>query len=388
MPDIPAVPPAVPADDLQLLRTSVRDLFRGKFSRAYVRACDDAKQPPTEAFRELARLGYLGINVDEAFGGSSGNAVLVATLLEELGYEFLDLAFWVFRNLAHGSRAIGTYGSREQRERYLPKLAAGEISVCFALTEPDSGSDAASIQTMAERTGDGYRVNGHKVFCSGFRVSDYVLTVTRTSTGRRKHHGITLLLVPTSSPGLSATALRTLGHWPLGTALLHFDDVEVPEQARIGPEDEGWPVLMSVLEFERLCLSAARAGAAAAALDDALRYARERHQFGAPIGSFQAVSHKLADMATMVEISKMLVHRYATRLDVGANSVRDAAILKLYVCEAYKQVADMGLQILGGYGYTMEYDMQRHFRESRLGTIGAGTSEIQRNIIAKTMGLG
>ena len=384
MPDL-----AAPADDdLELLRRSVRGLLRGRFGRDYVRKCDEEQRPPVEAFGELAGLGYLGLNVPEAYGGSGGGPVAVAALLEELGYGFLDLAFWIFRNLAHGARAIGTYGTPEQGARYLPDLAQGKISVCFALTEPEAGSDAAAVRTLARRADGGYVVNGQKVFCSGFRVSDHVLTVTRTSTGPSRHHGLTLLLIPAGSDGLSVSPLRTLGHWPLGTSLLHFDDVLVPEANRLGAEGQGWHLLMGVLEFERLCLSAARTGAAQAAVDDALSYAKERQQFGVPIGSFQAVSHKLADMQAMVEISRILVYRYAARLAASEATTRDAAVLKLYVCEAYKQVADFGMQVLGGYGYSMEYDMQRHFRESRLGTIGAGTSEIQRNIIAKTMGLG
>lgn len=384
MPDLSAAAP----EDLDLLRHSVRDLFTSKFGRSYVRACDEERRPPAEAFGELARLGYLGLGVDDAYGGSPAGAVAIAALLEELGYAFLDLAFWVFRNLAHGARAIGAYGTPQQRERYLPGLAQGSISVCFALTEPEAGSDAAAVRTTATRTTGGYLVNGEKVFCSGFRVSDYVLTVARTGNGLARHHGITLLLIPASAPGLSAAQIQTLGHWPLGTSLLHFHEVFVPEDDRLGPEGEGWLMLMRMLEFERLCLSAARAGAARAALDDAVRYSKTRHQFGAPIASFQAISHKLADMQMMVEISRVLVDRFARLLEARETTVRDTAILKLYVSEAYKQVADMGLQVLGGHGYTMEYDLQRHFRESRLGTIGAGTSEIQRNIIAKTMDLG
>lgn len=374
-------------DEQEMLRRTVRDLFAKRYPREYVRECDRDHRAPVEAFKELGQLGFLGINVAEEYGGGGAGTATVAALLEELGRGFLDLAFWAFRNLGHGAHALGTHGTPEQRQRFLPALARGELSVCFALTEPDSGSDAAAIRTSATPTADGYRVSGGKIFCSGFKVSDYVLTVTRTSTGKRKHHGITLLLVPTDSPGLTSRPLETLGHWPLGTTVLHFDDVEVPEANRIGPQDDGWPVLMDVLEFERLCLSAARMGAAQTALDDALAYAKERHQFGQPIGAYQAVSHKLAEMQLMVEISRMLVYRYAESLDQGTNTVRDAAILKLYVSEAYKAVADMGVQILGGYGYTMEYDLQRHLRDSRLGTIGAGTSEIQRNIIAKTMGL-
>lgn len=374
-------------DEQNMLAQSVRDLFDKKFGKDYVRDCDRERRPPLEAFAELSQLGYLGINIAEEYGGGGGGAIDLAVLLEELGKGFLDLSFWAFRNLGHGARGIGAHGTTEQKQRFLPALARGEISVCFALTEPDSGSDAAAISTAAVPVGERYRVTGEKIFCSGFKVSDYVLTATRTNHAQRKHEGITLLLIPTDAPGLTWRPLETLGHWPLGTAMLHFDDVEVSADNRLGPQDMGWPILMDVLEYERLCLSAARTGAAQAALQDALEYAKQRQQFGQPIGKFQTISHKLADMQVLVDISRMLVYRFAARLDEGTNTVRDAATLKLFASEAYKSVADMGLQVLGGYGYTMEYDLQRHFRESRLGTIGAGTSEIQRNIIAKTMGL-
>lgn len=374
-------------EEQETFRRSVRDVMSRKYDRDYVRACDRDRRPPTEAFRELGDLGYLGVNIAEEYGGGGGGAIDVAILLEELGASFLDLSFWVFRVVGHGGHTIGIHGTPEQKRRLLPKIAAGDISVCFALTEPESGSDAAALKTAAKQVGDGFRVTGQKVFCSGFRVSDYVLTATRTNSEGRKHEGITTLLIPTDSAGLTATPLETLGHWPLGTSLLHFDDVEVSADNRVGPLGGGWTLLKDVLQYERLCLCAARTGAAQSAVDDTLRYVRQRHQFGRPIGEFQAISHKLADMQVMVDISRMLVYRYAHRLDRGVATVRDAATLKLYVSEAYKGVADMGLQAFGGYGYTMEYDLQRHFRESRLGTIGAGTSEVQRNIIAKTMGL-
>lgn len=371
----------------EAFRQSIRDLFETKYGRDYVRACDREHRPPTEAFQDLAKLGALGVNVAEEYGGGGGGAVDMAILLEELGHGFLDLAFWVFRVMSHGGHTIGAYGTEQQKKRFLPSIANGEISVCFALTEPDSGSDAAALRTAAEQTEDGFVVTGEKTFCSGFKVSDYVLTAVRTSSAGRKQEGITTLLIPTDSPGLTSRPIETLGHWPLGTTLLHFDQVAVPDEYRIGPTGGGWPLLGDVLRWERLCLSAARTGAAQSALDDTIGYVKQREQFGRPISTFQGISHKVADMAVLVELSRLLSYRYAYRLDHGTASVRDAAILKLYACEAYKTVADLGLQAFGGYGYTMEYDLQRHFRESRLGTIGAGTSEVQRNIIAKTLGL-
>ncbi len=371
----------------ELFRATVRRFCENEIDREYVRECDRAHRPPTDLYRKLGSQGWLGINIPEEHGGSGGGAVEVAILLEELGRAFLDLSFWVFRAVTWGGLMIGTYGTDQHKREILPKVATGEMSVCFSLTEPDAGSDAASITLTAEEDGDDYVLNGQKVFTSGFKVSDIDVVATRTSSAGKKHHGITNFLVDCRSPGLVWQPIETLGHWPLGTAMLFFDDVRVPRTNMLGTLHEGWRDLGVGLRYERLCLSAARTGAAKAALADALAYAQQREQFGRPIAEFQAVAHRLAEMQMMTEISEMLVYRYASRLDRGTATVRDAAILKLYACEAYKSVADMGLQVLGGYGYTMEYDLQRHYRESRLGVIGAGTSDIQRNIIARTMGI-
>ncbi|MPZ52063.1 MAG: acyl-CoA dehydrogenase [Acidimicrobiia bacterium] len=370
-----------------LFRDTVRDFCEREISREFVRRCDETKQPPRDVYEKLGAQGWLGMNIPEEYDGAGAGAVEVAILLEELGYFFLDLSFWVFRALTWGGLAVGRDATEETKRQLLPKIATGELAVCFSLTEPDAGSDAASISLSAVEDGDDYVLNGQKVFTSGFKASDLVVVATRTSAEGKKHHGITNFVVDTDSDGLTWNAIDTLGHWPLGTAMLFFEDVRVPKDRMLGQLHEGWADLAVYLRYERLCLSAARTGAAKAALADAISYAKEREQFGRPISKFQAVSHRLAEMQMMVEISEMLVYRYATRLDQGIATTRDAAILKLYACEAYKEVADMGLQVLGGYGYTMEYDLQRHFRESRLGTIGAGTSDIQRNIIAKTMGI-
>lgn len=371
----------------EMFRESVRDFCRREITRDYVRGCDTERRPPREAYDKLGELGWLGINIPVEYGGSGGGAIEVAILLEELGKSFLDLAFWVFRAVTWGGLAIGRDGQEDFKREVLPKVADGSTTVCFGLTEPDAGSDAAAISLSAVQDGDDFILNGQKVFTSGFKASDLDVVATRTATGERKHHGITLFVVDTDAPGVSFTAMETLGHWPLGTAHVFFDDVRVPSTRMLGELHNGWNDNAVYLRYERLCLSAARTGAAKAALADALEYATGREQFGRPITKFQAISHRLAEMQMQVEIAEMLTYRYAALLDQGKATVRDAAILKLYASEAYKHIADEGLQILGGYGYTMEYDLQRHFRESRLGVIGAGTSDIQRNIIAKTMGI-
>jgi len=371
----------------ELFRSTVREFCEKEISREYVRECDRERKAPRDLYDKIAQQGWLGINIPEEHGGAGAGAVEVAILLEELGRAFLDLSFWVFRTVTWGGLALSISGTPEQKTELLPRIASGDLTVCFSLTEPDAGSDAAAITLSAVEDGDEFVLNGQKVFTSGFKVSDLDVVATRTSSEGKKHHGITNFIVDTDSPGLEWSPIETLGHWPLGTAMLYFTDVRVPKSRMLGTLHEGWGDLGVFLRYERLCLSAARTGAAAAALADSVAYSQERKQFDQPISKFQAVAHRLADMQTMVEISQMLVYRYASRLDRGVATTRDAAILKLYACESYKQVADMGLQVLGGYGYTMEYDLQRHFRESRLGVIGAGTSDIQRNIIARTMGL-
>jgi alkylation response protein AidB-like acyl-CoA dehydrogenase len=335
----------------------------------------------------LARHGWFGLALPTEYGGNGGSAVDLAILLEEAGYHFEELAMWLFRTLTYGGYAVALHGTPEQKATLLPKVLRGAASFCFGLTEPDCGSDAAALTTRASAVDGGYVINGQKVFTSGMDISDYCLLVTRTSRGSRKHEGITNFLVDTRSPGIEVRKIRTLGQRAIGTTQVFYNDVRVPDSAVLGTVDHGWEAVDSYLWYERLCLSAARTGAALAAFDYALNYAKTRKQFGQPIGSFQAISHKLADMRVMLDISRLLVYRFAWLMSQGKATRHDAAVLKLHSGETYKAVSDLGLQIMGGYGYCMEFPMQRFFRDSRLATIGAGTSEIQRNIIARSLGL-
>jgi alkylation response protein AidB-like acyl-CoA dehydrogenase len=320
-------------------------------------------------------------------GGSGGSTVDLAILLEETGRQFEELAVWVFRTLTYGGYAVSRDGTPEQKRTLLPRVARGELSLCFGLTEPQSGSDAAALTTRATRDGDSYVINGQKVFTSGMDISDYCLLVARTATGEKKQHGITNFLVDTRLPGIEVRKIETLGLRSIGTTQVFYTEVRVPASAVLGTVDHGWEAVDSYLWYERLCLSAARVGAATAAFDYALGYAKTRKQFGRAIGEFQAISHKLADMKVMLDLSRLLVYRFAWLLAQGKATRHDAAVVKLYTGESYKSIADLGMQILGGYGYCMEYPMQRYFRDSRLAVIGAGTSEIQRNIIARGLGL-
>ena len=374
--------------DQEELRAHARDLLAKVCPPEYAESCDREGRPPREAFETLAEQGWIGLIVPEKYGGTGGSAIDVAIVLEEIGRSFEELAMWIFRTMTYGGYAVATHGSEELKRKLLPDIAKGKLSFCFGLTEPASGSDAAALTTRAEASGNGtYVINGQKVFTSGMDISDYCLLVARTSKRERKQEGITMFLVDTSLPGIEVRKIDTLGHRAIGTTQVFYNDVEVPAEMVVGEVDNGWKTADDCLWYERLCLSAARTGAATSAFELALEYAKTREQFGRPIGKFQAISHKLADMKVMLEISRLLFYRFAWAVDAGQATRHDAAILKLYTSESYKAVTDMALQVFGGYGYCMEYPLQRFFRDARLSVIGAGSSEIQRNIIARSLGL-
>ncbi|MDP2242284.1 MAG: acyl-CoA dehydrogenase family protein [Burkholderiales bacterium] len=373
--------------DQESLRSHIQELLDEVCPAEYAERCDNEAQPPREAYAALARQGWFGLILPQEYGGAGGSPIELAILLEETGRHFEELAMWLFRTLTYGGYAVLQHGTREQKEALLPRVARGEISFCFGLTEPHAGSDAAALSTKATAVDGGYVINGQKVFTSGMDISEYCLLVTRTSSGAKKQQGITNFLVDTRLPGIEIKKIQTLGQRAIGTTQVFYTDVKVPASAVLGQVDKGWEAVDAYLWYERLCLSAARTGAATAAFEYALAYAKSRKQFGRAIGEFQAVSHKLADMKMMLDISRTLVYRFAWLMSQGKATRHDAAVVKLYTGETYKAVSDMGLQILGGYGYCMEYPMQRFFRDSRLATIGAGTSEIQRNIIARGLGL-
>ena len=371
----------------EALRAHIGALLDSVCPPDYAERCDTEAQPPRAAYRALAEHGWFGLIIPQEYGGSGGSAIELAILLEEAGRRFEELAMWLFRTLTYGGYAVTLHGTKAQKDAILPRVLRGELSFCFGLTEPHSGSDAAALATRAERTADGYTINGQKVFTSGMDISDYCLLVTRTAAAPKRQQGITNFLVDTRLPGIEVRKIQTLGQRAIGTTQVFYADVRVPASAVLGEVDKGWEAVDAYLWYERLCLSAARTGAASAAFEYALEYAKNRNQFGRPIGKFQAISHKLADMKVMLDVARMLVYRFAWLLEEGKATRHDAAVLKLHTGETYKAVADMGLQILGGYGYCMEYPMQRFFRDSRLAVIGGGTSEIQRNIIARGLGL-
>jgi acyl-CoA dehydrogenase len=400
--------------DQEAMRDHVRTLLDDVCTMKYAEQCDNNRTPPREAFDALAKAGWLGLIAPEEYGGAAGTPTDLAILLEETGNHFEELGLWLFRNFTYGCYAVLKHGTEEQKARIVPGTVKGELSFAFALTEPDSGSDAAALRTRAVadgeqhvvgdvhprrvqlaaalRTravadGDDFIINGRKLYTSGMDISDYVLLAVRTNTEVKKQAGISTFMVDTKTPGIEVRKIDTLGQHAIGTTEVTYTDVRVPRTALFGEIDRGWAVCEDTLRYERLCLSAARIGAARRAFDYALDYAKTRMQFGKPIGSFQVTQHKFADMKVMLDTSQTMIRRYAWLMENDKAERADTAVIKYYIAECYKTISDVCLQILGGAGYCMEYPMQRFFRDSRLATIGGGTSEIQKNIIAATLGL-
>jgi len=377
--------------DQQAMLGHVRTLLDDVCSLQYASHCDEQMKPPREAFQALARNGWLGLIAPESYGGAAGSASDLALLLEEVGHHFEELGLWLFRSFTFGCYAVLKHGTEEQKQRIVPGVVQGELSFAFGLTEPDSGSDAAALRTRAvvdvESGGDFFIINGRKQWTSGMDIADYCLLAVRTSDQGKKQLGISTFLVDTKLPGIEVRKIATLGQRAIGTTEVTYNNVRVPRTALLGELDKGWAICEDTLRYERLCLSAARIGAARQAFEYALDYAKTRQQFGKTIGSFQVIQHKFADMKVLLDTSQAMVRRYAWLMDNGQTERADAAVLKYHVAESYKTISDVCLQILGGYGYCMEYPMQRFFRDSRLATIGGGTSEIQKHIIASTLGL-
>jgi alkylation response protein AidB-like acyl-CoA dehydrogenase len=279
-------------------------------------------------------------------------------------------------------------GTDAQRAYWLPKLLSGEKKFCIGISEPDAGSDVGAIRTTAVRDGDHYIVNGQKLWTTGAGLKNSVICAyVKTDTKVHYRKGLTHILIDNDMPGVEMRKLGMLGRRCAGTYEIFFKDVRVPADRVIGGEGGGWDCMMGGLQFERAVSSAGNCGGSQAILDLARKYAGERVQFGQPIGSFQAIGHMLADMETEIEAGKMLTHRANWLAAQRKDALKEITHAKLFTSEMYARHANMGVQIMGGYGLNEEFDMQRYFRDSRSTTIAAGTSQTQRNLLANLMGL-
>ena len=341
-------------------------------------------QHNAELYRKIAELGWLGVTIPEEYGGSGGTMLDACLFMEETSRGLAPIGGYATTLIVAG--ATKRFGSEDQKQRILGGISKGSVEA-IAMTEPESGSDVGSLSTEAVRSNGGFVINGQKVFISNAHISDHVLVVCRTTKGANKHEGLSMIFVPAGTPGMEMKPIDTMGGRETNT--LYFNDCEIPEDQVLGQVDQGWTQLMAGLNTERLILAATMLGIGQRAFDDALAYAKERKQFGRPIGSFQALQHRFADLATDLEAARLMTWWVASLNDEDPDRMlpKEASMVKLFVSETAQRVALEGMQMMGGYGYSSEYDMERLVRATLVSTIYGGTSEIQRGIIAKTLGL-
>jgi alkylation response protein AidB-like acyl-CoA dehydrogenase len=337
-----------------------------------------------ELYEQMAKLGWLGLTIPEEYGGSGGTMLDACLFMEETSRGMAPIGGYATTLIVAG--ATKRFGTDEQKQRILGGISKGSVEA-IAMTEPESGSDVGSLSTEAVRSNGGYVINGQKVFISNAHISDHVLVVCRTTKGENKHEGLSMIFVPKDTPGMEMQPIDTMGGRETNT--VYFNDCEVPAEQLLGQQDQGWVQLMAGLNTERLILAATMLGIGQRAFDDALAYAKERKQFGRPIGSFQALQHRFADLATDLEAARLMTWWVASLNDEDPDRMlpKEASMVKLFVTETAQRVALEGMQMMGGYGYSSEYDMERLVRATLVSTIYGGTSEIQRGIIAKTLGL-
>ncbi len=338
-----------------------------------------------EISKKMADLGWLGIAIPEEYGGAGGGALDMVLLLEEIGRGQIPVSAFGLSMITAG--AYQRYGSEEQKQEILGGIVNGAVE-SIAMSEPEAGSDVGNLQCFAKRENGGYVINGQKTWISAAQEADHILLVARTSREGSKHEGVTMFNVPAGTDGVEINGIETMAG-PDEVNDVFFTDCELPESAVVGEEGKAWMQLMTGLNHERLVAGASFLGIAQRAFDDTLAYVKERKQFDRPIGSFQTIRHRLADLATEIECCRLLVYDVARRTDANPEVTlpREASMVKMKVTETAKKMALEGQQMMGGAGYATEYDMERYVRATVVSTIFAGTSEIQREIISKTYGL-
>lgn len=368
-----------------LWRETIHRFVDEEITREYIRQCDMDRTYPYEGYAKIASAGWLRLLIPELIGGDGGDIFDYALMCEGVGKYGFDFATAIMVSTFTAMNIVH-HGSPEQKQALIAPFMRGDIRFSISISEPQAGSDAANTHTRAKLE-DGYWVlRGQKLWCSGAAADNVVIAMlVRTGEGRHKHEGLSVLLIPNTTPGVTVRRLPTLARRATGTTEIFLDEARVPASAVLGAPGEGWKIITEHLELERIAVSAAYVGNAQTAVDDALRYARERIQFDRAIYEFQVIRHMLADMQTQVDAARLLVYRAAS---LGAASLpcsREVAMAKLFASETLQNVSRMGMQILGGHGMLPEADMERYFREGMQSTIGGGTSQIQRTIIAKTM---
>src|SRR5712691_2380446 len=349
----------------ELLRQEIQKLVARECPREYVREMDEKEEFPRRVWNALAEAGYLGIPIDSQYGGSGGDILDMVVVVEEMAKKSASVALTFMMSSCFGAKALAFAGNDKQKQELLPRLARGQVMFAISVTEPDGGTDVLNVmKTAAHANGDHFVINGAKVWTTCAHLADYMVVYARTDpTAVKKTQGITTFLVDPKTPGIEIRKINKLGIRATSSFEVFYNDVRVPRENILGRQDYGFYDLLPMLNNERILVAAICLGLAQAAFADALEYAQQRHAFGKPVGQFQAIQHELARTATDIELAKL----------IAANAA----------CQA----ADRGMQVLGGYCYSMEFDMQRYWRDSQLYRIAPITDEMVLNFIGERLGL-
>jgi alkylation response protein AidB-like acyl-CoA dehydrogenase len=374
-------------DEQEMLRTTARQFVADVCPATRAKEWDEESAVPPELFKGLADLGWFALPFAEADGGDGGGPVELILIAEELGRASFDVAMCYIGVLIPGI-TVFDWGSDAQRAFIREQVMTGRQRLAVAVSEPDSGSDAAALRTTAQDRGDHFLVNGQKMWCTGAGLPDTTIaTYVRTGPREPKHEGISLLLIDPQAEGVEVRRTPTLARHILGTNEVYLSDVVVPRENLVGPQDKGWSVMLSNIELEKVIITGGYLGAAQATLDEMLAFAKTRHAFGRPVGTFQALAHAMADLQVEIDSARLLAYRAAWLLAQGQPCGREGSMAKLKGSETYVAAARLGMQVCAGHGFSTESVMSFRYRESIVATISGGTSQIQRNGIARSMGL-
>ena len=370
------------SEEHKLLRKMVRE-FSEKELKPLAQEIDKKSKFPLESIKKISALGLMGIPWDEKYNGSGMDYLSLAIAIEEMGKVCVSTAVTVMAHTSLGSGPFAYFGTDQQKDKYLKKLSSGEMIGAFGLTEPNAGSDAGSTQTRAILKDEKYIVNGQKVFCTNAGFAG-VIIFTSKIIHNDKEVGIGALYVDANTPGLKIGEPENKMGWKgSDTRSVYFDNMEIPKSNILGSHDKGFKQFLQTLTGGRITISALALGISQAAYNIALNYSNEREAFGKKINKFQSVSFKLADMATQISAAKHLVYYAAWRKDINKDFIKEAAMAKLFSSELAMKITTDAIQLLGGYGYIREYNVERFFRDAKILEIGEGTSEVQRIIIAR-----
>ena len=371
-------------EEHKMLRDMVRDFARNEV-KPLTQELDEKGGFPHESVKKMAELGLMGIPWDEKYGGTGMDTMALVIAIEEIGKVCPSTSATMMAHTSLGTAPIAVFGTEEQKEQYLPGLASGKQIGAFGLTEPNAGSDAGNTQTRAILNGNEFIVNGEKAFCTNAgEASVIIFTAVMVENGEEK--GISAFVIDADTEGLSLNPPeKKMGWCGSDTRSVFFRDMRIPKSSVLGKPSKGFKQFLKTLTGGRITIGALGIGTAQGAFARALAYSQEREAFGKPIHKFQGVSFKLSDMATQIEAARHLVYHAAWKKDQGLSVIREAAMAKLFSSETAMMVTTEAIQVLGGYGYIKEYDVERFFRDAKILEIGEGTSEVQRMIIAREL---